>query len=462
MKRPLLVAILLVAAAVGGAVTWHTLQRDREFQRLLAAGEDALAAGQTLSAIEAFSGAIALRSDSMAGWLRRGETHFRQGDLEAAARDLGTAAALDPAATRPIEGLGDVRYTEGRYAAAATHYEAYLRLDEQSSRLLYKLALARYREGRTAAALEPLRRSLQLNDRYAEAHHLLGLALRRQNQPTEAIAALRRAIQIDPALAPAREALAEIYAAAGRHAARVEQLEALAALDVDHPGRFVALALAQAEAGRADLAVLAINRAAERRPNDPDIYAALASVWLRLAERGDQAALRKALEASQRAVKGARPTSLDLLVHGRAQLLSGRLEAARRTLLQATSRLPVEEEGYLHLAEAASSLGHASEARQALLTYVTLTGEDRSDATLASRIAALSMRLNDAPAAIRWLTRAVRLQPENATLQARLAEAHLAAGHADAAREALERAIAAGVDQSTPLFRRLASQMPKG
>lgn len=460
MKRPVLV-LLLVGLATGGAMAWTTLQRDREYQRLLAAGESALAADQTLGAIEAFSGAIALKRDSMAGWLRRGETYHRHGDLTAAVRDLRVATSLDPGATRPLEELGDVNYAQRHFARAAERYEAYLRLDDQSPRLLYKLGLARYREGRAATAVAALRRAIQLNDRFAEAHHLLGLALRDQGQTRDAVASLQRAVRFDPALTPAREALADIFASTGRHVARLEQLEALAALDTDRPDRFVALGLAQAEAGRVDLAILSIGRAAERQPDTPLVYSALSAVWLRLAERGDGVAAGKALEASRRAVAMREHGSHDLALYGRALLLAGRPDAALRVLRDATTRLPVDEEAYVRLADAAQRVGRPAEARRALLSHLALTDDEARLASDSARIAELSLRLREPTEAIRWLAKAVRLRPEDPMLLARLAEAHLAAGDRGAARHALDRAISRGADVTTPLLRRLTSQLPK-
>ena len=92
----------------------------------------------------------------MLAYLRRGETYQRRGDrgdLDAAARDFRTAAALDPTATRPLEALGDVLYQLQRYGRAADAYERCLRLDDRSARVSYKLALARYRDGDVDAAL---------------------------------------------------------------------------------------------------------------------------------------------------------------------------------------------------------------------------------------------------------------------------------------------------------------------
>src|SRR5512144_1342042 len=110
MRRSVLVAAVLVILAVAGAVAYQTAARERDYRALLARGDSALRDDQTFGAIEAYSGAMALHPDSMLAHLRRGETYQRRGELDEAARDFRTAAALDPAATRPLEALGDVLF----------------------------------------------------------------------------------------------------------------------------------------------------------------------------------------------------------------------------------------------------------------------------------------------------------------------------------------------------------------
>src|SRR3954468_9190736 len=103
------VATVAVAALVGATVLgWFEVRQARDFRRLLAVGDAALARDQTSAAIEAYSGAIALRRDSMLGRLKRGDASRRRGEHRPALRDLEQAAALDPTAPRPIELLGDV------------------------------------------------------------------------------------------------------------------------------------------------------------------------------------------------------------------------------------------------------------------------------------------------------------------------------------------------------------------
>lgn len=373
MKRLLVVSIGLAALMVGIVVAWYAVRQDREFQRLIAAGDAALAQDETFGAIETFSGALALKPDSMVAYLKRGDAYRRRGELNAALRDLREAASLDPAAPRPIELLGDVNAAMGRHRRAGELYRAFLELDDRSPRVLYKLGLAYYREGRPAEAIEPLRRAVQLDDRLVEAHYLLGVALRDGPDEERALRSLQRAVEIDPAFVAAREELADLHERAGRQREAVEQLEALAALEANRAERLIAVGLAHARWGRTDAAILTLGRAAERYPDNRAVYTALGRVWLDAAERrNDRIALGKAIEALQPAAAAADASSETLTLYGRAMFLSGDAAGAERVLAQATSRAPVEPQAFRYLADAAERARHPAVARDARLRYAAL------------------------------------------------------------------------------------------
>lgn len=442
MKRTLIGAVLLSLAGVAGVLVSNATARDREYRRLIAQGDAALAADQTFAAIEAFSGAIALKGDSMLAHLRRGETYRRRGDLQSALRDLRAAARLDPSATRPLEQLGDVNDALERYARAADSYEAFIRIDDSAPRLYYKLALARYREGRLAAAIPPLREAVRLDDTFAEAYYLLGRCLRQQRRADEALAALQRAVRLSPALAPPREELADLYRSLSRTREAIEQLEALAALDPARPQRQVAVGLAYAGSGKIDLAVLTLGRAAERYPQQPDVYAALGRVWLQAAEaRGDRVALSKAIEALQGVATRASASSDAMALYGRALFLAGDIEGSELMLQQATAKLPVDPSSFLHLAAAAEKLGDLALARDALQKYLALEGEEGLTEARAVQIGDLSLRLDDPATAVMWFQRAADRSPGETPVLARLADAQWKAGDLDAARATLGRAL---------------------
>ena len=73
------------AASIAGAIllagavfAWNAVRQEREFRRLVATGDAALTRDQTYEAIEAFSGALALKRDSMLAHLKRGDSYRRR------------------------------------------------------------------------------------------------------------------------------------------------------------------------------------------------------------------------------------------------------------------------------------------------------------------------------------------------------------------------------------------------
>jgi tetratricopeptide (TPR) repeat protein len=435
VKRAIALVAVLVATAVGAAWAYQAAARDRDYRAELGRGDSALKDDQAVTAIEAYSGAIALRPDSMLAHLRRGEAYQRNSSLEEAARDFREASALDPTATRPLEALGDTLYLMDRFGRAAETYEATLHLDDRLDRVSYKLALARYREGAIDQALTALDQTIRMNDKMAAAFYLRGLCLRDRRQTGDAQSAFEQAIALSPGLIPAREELADLYGALGRRGDELEQLQVIAGLDKDHVERQVAVGLAHARAGQPDLAVLTLGNALERTPDQPLIYGALGQVWLDIAQtRHDRVALSKALEALERIASSPGATSETLTLYGRALLIDDEADVAERTLQRAIGRTPVDPTAYLFYAAAAEHQNHLEEARQALISYGGLVANDPQFVNRATRIATLSLRLDDTDAAVEWLQRAANASPGDMALLASLADAQIKQGDLPAAR----------------------------
>lgn len=434
---------LLAVIAVAGSVLYQAAARERDYRLLLARADAALAEDQTFGAIEDYSGAIALRPDSMLAHLRRGQTYRRRGDLDAAARDFRTAASLDPSAPRPLEEWGDVLYEQRWYKRAIDAYEARLRVDDRSPTVTYKLALARYRDGNIDGALAASTAATRMDDQLGDAHYLRGVCLRDKDLPTQALAALEAAVARAPGLIAAREELADLYAALGRRDNELEQLQLVAGLDSARLERRVAVALAHARGGHADLAVLTLSNVLEQVPNQPIIYGALGRVWLDIARtRPDRPdALGKALEALERAAFATGASSEMMTLYGHALLLNNQAEVAERVLQQATERFPVEPDAFAQYADVAERLNHLDAARRALITYSALVGDDREYPPRATKIGVLSLRVNDAPAAVAWLRRAATVAPEDVRVLAPLADALLRMNDRDQAQATIARGL---------------------
>ena len=446
MKRAIGVVLVLGGLVAAGMLANQEVERDQDYLRFIAEGDDALASGQTFLAIEQYSGAIALKRGSMLAYLKRGEAHQRRGDapdtLLAALRDLRTAAELTPTDTRTREKLGDVNFQLKRFANAAADYEAYTRIDDQSPAVFYKLALASRGEGRLTRAIAALQQAVALKPDFHEAHYVLGLCLKDREQLAEAREAFERTVAIAPAFIPAREELAELHRLQERTRDEIDQLDALYALDPVKAERLIAVGLAYLRAGNRELAVTALVKAAERFPDHRGVFAALGQVWLEAAEESREPVdLRKALEALAPVASESSATSETLGLYGRALVLAGQTAQAETVFKQAAERFPIDPEVLPHYAAVAQRAGRVDDARHALLRYALLVDDDREQAAHAAWIADLSLLLNDAPAAISWYRKAELAGPPDASLLARLADAYARAGQLDDARAAALRAI---------------------
>ena len=459
MKRALL-AVLAVTVCAAGIYGYLAARRERTFRQLVNRGEVALARDDTFAAIESFSGAIALKDDSMLGYLKRGEAYRRRQQLDAAGRDrhqaprfdaaadaamrdLLRATELDPLAPRPLELLGDVNYSMLRYERAAERYSSYIALDDRSPRVLYKLGLAHYSGRRPDAAVAALRKAIAIDDRFAEAFYLLGLCYRDTQRRADSLRALETAVRLAPAMVHAREELADLYGRLGRPDDRVAQLEALLGLDPG-PSRQVALGLAYWRDGQFDRAVTTLGHAAEHHPDNAYAYLSLGRVWLEKAQpHPDRVDLSKALGALQEAV-GNDDSSEALTLFGRALLLSQNVNEAETVLQQAADKLPVDPQAFYYLADAAERRGHADVARRALIDYRALVGEEadaRRRASFAARVGDLAVQAGDPAAAVAWYQRALDGPGADVPLLVKAADAQLRSGAPDAARSTIAKAL---------------------
>jgi tetratricopeptide (TPR) repeat protein len=442
-----LLAIAALMALVAGVVSLgNRLNREREYRQLLADGQRALMEGQSQAAIEAFSGAIALRPDSMAAHYRRGEAYRHERQFDRAGRDLQVARQLAPDAPQPLVALGRLSEARGEPAQAAEWYAGAAELlHDADPELLYSLALARYRSGVPVAARDPLRRALARDQSMAEAHYLLGLVSSDTHQLEDAVASLERAVRLRPALIPAREELAAVYRRAARLDDELRQLRALAELD-PRRDRQIAIALAEARADRFGDALATLAAASDEAPSDSQLALARGRVRLAQAERaGDASAAADAREALERALGGTARRSEGLALYGRALTLSGDLESAERILLEAVATSPVDPEAFAFLADAAERLQHPGIARNALLDLTALEGSTTPPdvrAVRARRIGALSLAEGDPHTALEFLNQAVAAGHGDAHTLGLLARALWQTGHPDGAREALGRALA--------------------
>jgi Flp pilus assembly protein TadD len=130
-----------------------------------------------------------------------------------------------------------------------------------------------------------------------------------------------------------------------------------------------------------------------------------------------------------------------LTLYGRALLQDGDIDGAEQTFALASRRYPIEPTAFLLYASTAERQNHTDAARTALIRYGSIATDEEDFSARAARIAALSLRLNDAPSAVHWLEQAASGRPNDVKLLALLAEAQLRAGDRDTARTTIARGL---------------------
>ena len=363
MRRGVVAACGVAALGIAVALGWNDVRAERSFRRLLAQGDRAMAAGQTSVAVEAFSGAVVLRPQSMLPYLKRGDTYLHRQEWAAAERDLRQATTLDSTAPQPLERLGDVAAATGRLDEAERFFRDSLDIEDRAPRVLYKLGLARYRRGDTAGAISALDGSLQLDASNAATHYVKWVVLASTGDFDRARPAFERAIELAPAEVDARLGLADMHAAQGRDREELALRESAAALDTSGPAALMNVARAYADKGRSDQAIAALTRAADQHPGSSAVQEALGRLWIDRADGArDTAALARALTLL--APMAAKPdaSSATLTLYGRALLLDGSLIAAERVLERATLQYPIAPDAFRLLGEAAARRGHRAAA----------------------------------------------------------------------------------------------------
>ena len=438
------IAGAVLATALGSAALYQRLNSDREYRRLLAAGDEALAAGETYRAIESFSGALAFRPASMVAYLRRGEAYRAQERYDEAIRDWREAIRLAPEAPQPLVALGELADARGDFTQAADWFsQAVERLKDEDPAILYRLALARYRAGTPGAAILPLERAVARHPSSGASNYLLGLIYRDTNNTARAIQSIEAALAIQPDLTPAREELADLYRAEGRGVDEMVQLQILAR--DGKPARKVAIGLAEARHGQIDAALGTLNTVLETDPGDSRALLAIGRVYLARAERNrDYDSIQRAISNLEKALAGTTRRSEGLALYGRALSLSGNEVEAERTLRDAVAISPVDPEAFAFLADSAERLGHLPAARDALMNLDALDGDNAPAAARvdrARRIGELSMRLNEPRIAAPYLSRVVDAKPDDIGTAALLIEARWRLGDAAGAKTLLDQML---------------------
>lgn len=153
--------------------------------------------GETEAALGHFARVLEVKPDHYEGLVYSGVIHYERGDQERAEERLKRAVALYPESFLPHFSLGAVYAGQGNLAKAVLYLERAAAIDPVPQ-ALYLLGSCFYEMGKLSAATRRLEEAVRHDPAFETAYHLLGLVYLDRHWNRKALDAFRQAQRLNP------------------------------------------------------------------------------------------------------------------------------------------------------------------------------------------------------------------------------------------------------------------------
>jgi len=153
--------------------------------------------GETEAALGYFARVLEVKPDHYEGLVYSGVIHYERGDHEKAEERLKRAVALYPESFLPHFSLGAVYAGQGNLATAVLYLERAAAIDPVPQ-ALYLLGSCFYEMGKLQAATRRLEEAVRHDPAFETAYHLLGLVYLDRHWNRKALDAFRQAQRLNP------------------------------------------------------------------------------------------------------------------------------------------------------------------------------------------------------------------------------------------------------------------------
>jgi len=173
----------------------------------------------------------------------------RAGRLAEAEASYAAYLTRHPDNKTALNNAGAIALQSGKIELAIARFEAVVKLVPEYARGHSNLGYALVHAGRTSDALKHLERAVELDPNDSLAHNNLGIAYEQMERRGDAIAAFERAMELNPRFAEAAANLGEMLTRDGDIEGARTMLGRALAMQPDHLGARVALAVTDAIEG---------------------------------------------------------------------------------------------------------------------------------------------------------------------------------------------------------------------
>ncbi|HTQ81203.1 MAG TPA: tetratricopeptide repeat protein [Thermoanaerobaculia bacterium] len=185
-----------IERAVAALEAAYKLDRDN-YELAYFLGETHFNEGETEAALSYFSHVLEVKPDHYEGLVYSGVIHYERGDAQRAEEHLKRAVALYPDSFLPHFSLGAVYAGQGNLSRAVLFLERAAALDPVPQ-ALYLLGSCFYEMGKLQPAVRHLQEAVRHDPAFEEAYHLLGLAYLDRHWHRKALEAFRQAQRLNP------------------------------------------------------------------------------------------------------------------------------------------------------------------------------------------------------------------------------------------------------------------------
>ncbi|HZF12233.1 MAG TPA: tetratricopeptide repeat protein, partial [Thermoanaerobaculia bacterium] len=185
-----------IERAVEALEAAYKLDRDN-YELAYFLGETHFNEGETEAALGYFAHVLEVKPDHYEGLVYSGVIYYERGDAKRAEEHLKRAVSLYPDSFLPLFSLGAVYAGQGNLTMAVLFLERAVAL-EPVPQALYLLGSCFYEMGKLQPAVRHLQEAVRHDPTFEEAYHLLGLAYLDRHWNRKALEAFRQAQRLNP------------------------------------------------------------------------------------------------------------------------------------------------------------------------------------------------------------------------------------------------------------------------
>lgn len=258
---------------------------DRRLEEALRMGYESLAARDYMKALDSFDRAIVIKEDYDLPWRLKGNTLDEMGYHEQALGCYKRALELFPESDETWFSLGSCLFALGKYAEEIACYDRALKYNPVMQKALINKGSTLHRLGRYPEALETFDKVLKLNYRLEKVHNNRGATLHSLGKNNEALASYNRAIELRHDYVEAWMNKGTLLSEMGRHSEALDSFNEMTHNRPELPKGWYLRGLAARQTGNISQAKASFDQAVRLDPEYADARKALEEMSQTMAEK---------------------------------------------------------------------------------------------------------------------------------------------------------------------------------